>query len=70
MLPEPKPRAMRQHFIVPAIRSGDISCSEWSNIRCFEHFLYLLNFVDDALYIHARQYSERIFGCCELSSLS
>ena len=53
MLPELKPRAMRQHFIVPAIRSGDIGCAEWSSVRCFEHFLQLLNLVDEALNIHA-----------------
>ena len=38
-LPQPKPWAMREHFIVPAIRSRDVACAEWSNIRRFEHFL-------------------------------
>src|SRR5580692_4318959 len=39
LLPQPKPRAMREHFVVPAIRSTDVACAEWPNIRRFEHFL-------------------------------
>ncbi len=38
-LPKLKPRTMRQHFVVPAIRSRDVACTEWSNVRRFEHFL-------------------------------
>ena len=39
-----------------AIRGGYIVCAEWSNVRRFEHFLYLLNLVNDALNVHASQY--------------
>jgi hypothetical protein len=39
LLPELKPRAEREHFVVPPIRSRQIACAEWSNIRRFEHFL-------------------------------
>jgi hypothetical protein len=39
VLPEPKPRAMRVHLVVPSIRSRDVACAEWSNVRRFEHFL-------------------------------
>ena len=39
MLPQPKPRAMREHFVVPSICSRDVACAEWSNVRRFEHFL-------------------------------
>ena len=38
-LPNPKPRAMREPFVVPSIGSRDVACAEWSNIRRFEHFL-------------------------------
>ena len=38
-LPEPEPRAMREHFVVPSIGSRDVACAEWPNIRRFEHFL-------------------------------
>jgi hypothetical protein len=39
MLPQPKPWAMREHFVVPLIRSSEVACAEWPNIRRFEHFL-------------------------------
>jgi hypothetical protein len=38
-LPNPEPRALGQPLIVPSIRSRDIACAEWPNIRGFEHFL-------------------------------
>jgi hypothetical protein len=38
LLPQPKPRAMREHFVVPSIGSRDVACAEWPNIRRFEHF--------------------------------
>jgi hypothetical protein len=38
-LPKPKPRAMREHFVVSSIRRTDVACAEWPNIRRFEHFL-------------------------------
>ena len=37
--PQPKPRTMREHLIVPSIGSRDVACAEWPNIRRFEHFL-------------------------------
>jgi hypothetical protein len=37
--PKLKPWAMREGFVVPAIRSRDVACGEWPNIRRFEHFL-------------------------------
>jgi len=39
LLPEPKPRAMREHFVVPSIRSREVAGAEWPNIRRFDHFL-------------------------------
>jgi hypothetical protein len=38
-LPKLKPRAMREHLVVPAIGSSDVACAEWSNVWRFEHFL-------------------------------
>jgi hypothetical protein len=52
-LPKPKPRAMRQHFIVPSIRGRDVAWTEWPYIRRFEHFLKLLDVVNDAFNVHA-----------------
>jgi hypothetical protein len=37
-LPKPKPRAVREHFVVPSIRRSDVACAERPNIRCLEHF--------------------------------
>ena len=39
LLPQPKPRAMREHFIVPSIRSPEIARAQRPYIRCLEHFL-------------------------------
>ena len=38
-LPKPKPRTVREHFVVPSIRRRDVACAEWpmsgaSNISC------------------------------------
>jgi len=50
---------MREHFVVSSIRSGDVGCAEWPRIRRFEHFLYLLDVVNDAFNVHAPQSSRR-----------
>ena len=44
---------MRKHFIVPSIRSREVACAEWPDIRRFEHLLYLLNLVNDAFNVNA-----------------
>jgi hypothetical protein len=53
MLPELKPWAMRELFVVPSIGSRDITCGERPDIGRFKHFLQLLNVVNDALNVHA-----------------
>ena len=53
ILPEPKPRAAGLPFVVPSIGSRDVACVEWSNIRRFEHFLKLLDVVNDAFNVHS-----------------
>ena len=39
LLPKANPRAVREHFVVPPIRSRKIVRSQRPNIRCLEHFL-------------------------------
>ena len=45
---------MGEHLVVPSIGSRDVACAEWSNVRGLEHFLQLLNLVNDAFNVHAR----------------
>jgi hypothetical protein len=56
MLPQLKPRAMGELLVVPSICSRDVACAEWSNVRRFEHFLKLLDVVNDAFNVHPSQY--------------
>ena len=49
---------MREHFIVSSIGSRDVACVEWSNIRRFEHFLKLLDVVNDAFNVHSVSISD------------
>ena len=58
-LPQAKPRAMRERFIVPSICSRDVAGAERSDVRRFEHFLYLFNIVNDAFNVHAPQSSRK-----------
>jgi hypothetical protein len=44
LLPQPKPRALREHFVMPSIRSRDVACAEWSNVRRCEDALQSLDF--------------------------
>ena len=39
LLPQPEPRAMREHLVMPLVGSGYVACAEWPNVRSFEHFL-------------------------------
>src|SRR5580692_7031690 len=57
LLPQSEPRAMREHFVMPSIGSRDVACPEWPDIRRFEHFLYLLDLVNNAFNVHASQSS-------------
>ena len=53
---------MGKHLVVSSIGSRDVACAEWPDIRRIEHFLYLLNLVDDAFNIHESQSSKRRRG--------
>jgi hypothetical protein len=56
VLPNLKPRAIRIPLVVPAIGGGDVTGAEWSNVRRLEHFLQLLDVVNDAFNVHPSQY--------------
>jgi hypothetical protein len=57
---------MCKHFVVPPIGSRDVAWAEWPNIRRFEHFLKLLNLINDAVSVHAPQSSKRRRGAVNL----
>jgi hypothetical protein len=44
---------MGEHLVVPSIGGRDVTCAEWSNVRRFEHFLELLDVVNDAFNVHS-----------------
>jgi hypothetical protein len=49
---------------VPSIRERDIACAEWSDVRSLEHFLQLLDVINNALNIHATAvYRTNFLGC-------
>jgi hypothetical protein len=58
LLPQAKPRAKRKHFVVPSIGSREVTWAQRSNVRRFEHFLQLLNVVDDAFNVHSVSISD------------
>ncbi|MHB8218080.1 MAG: hypothetical protein ACYDDS_18560 [Candidatus Sulfotelmatobacter sp.] len=49
-----------------SIRRRDVACAEWPDIRRFEHFLKLLNIVNDAFHVHASQSSRKKHGAVNL----
>ena len=53
ILPEPEPRTVGMHFIMASIRGRDVACAEWPDIRRFEHFFKLLDFVNNAFNVHS-----------------
>ena len=62
VLPQLEPGAIGEGFVVPSVGRGDIARREGPGVRSFEHLFELLNFVNYAFNIHARQYSGRAFG--------
>src|SRR3954463_11815863 len=51
-LPNLKPRATCEPFVVPPVRSRNVALAEWPYVRRFEHFLQLLDVIDDAFNVH------------------
>ena len=41
VLPKTKPRAMREHFVMPSIGSRDVACAEWSGSGTAKNALQL-----------------------------
>jgi hypothetical protein len=52
-LPNPKPRALCEHFVVPSIRRRDVAYAEWSTVRDFENDFYPLDFGNGLLGVHS-----------------
>ena len=52
-LPEPKPRAVREHFVVPSIRSHEVPRARRSNVRHHEDALKALDFGYNLLGVHS-----------------
>jgi len=51
-LPQAEPWAVGKRFVVPSICSRDVACAEWPDVRSFEHFLQLLDFINNAFNVH------------------
>jgi hypothetical protein len=47
---------MREHFVVPSIRSGEVPRIQWSGVRDREDALKGLDFGNGLLGIHPSQY--------------
>jgi hypothetical protein len=46
---------MREHFVVPSIRSREVACGQRSRVRHFEDSLKVLDFGDGSVNVHAAQ---------------
>ena len=53
LLPKPKPRALREHFVVPSIRNRDGACTQRSGFRQREAALKALDFGNGLLGVHS-----------------
>jgi hypothetical protein len=53
ILPEPKPRAMREQFVVPSIRSREVAPAQRSGVRHNEESLKTLDVGNSLLGVHA-----------------
>lgn len=51
-MPQAKPRAVREHLVVPSICSGDVACAEWSGVGNSEDALQPLDFGDGLFGVH------------------
>jgi hypothetical protein len=52
-LPQSKPRTLRKHFVVPAIRSREIARAQRSGVRHCEDALQSLDFGNGLLGVHS-----------------
>jgi hypothetical protein len=58
LLPKAKPRAMREHFVVPSIRSGEVAPAEGSGVRRCEDALKALDVGNSLLGVHSVSISD------------
>ncbi len=56
MLPNSEPRTIREHFVVPSIRSGKVARAQRSGVRYREGALQPINFGNDPFGVHPPQY--------------
>jgi len=52
VLPETKPRAVREHVVVPSIRGHEVRRTQRSRVRRCENALQALDFSNDLIGIH------------------
>ena len=67
LLPKPKPRAMREHFVVPPIRSREVACAQRSRVGHREDALKVFDFSNVLFNVHPSPSSstkpERVKRC-------
>lgn len=51
---------MREHFVVPSIRSGEVARAQWSSIRHRQDALKALDFGNSLLGVHSVPISDMI----------
>ena len=56
LLPKPKPRAVREHLVVPSIDSPEVTRGQRSGVRQGEDALYQLDFGNGLFSVHLSQY--------------
>jgi hypothetical protein len=52
-LPKPKPRAVREHLVVPSIHSREVASAQRSGVRRCEDVLKALDFGNSLLGVHS-----------------
>lgn len=52
-MPQAEPGTLCQGLIVPSIGSRDVACCEGPDVGGLEHFLKLLDFIDNAFKVHS-----------------
>jgi hypothetical protein len=60
---------MREHVVVPSIRSRDVACAQRPNIRRLEHFLELFDVVNSAFNVHPVSISNMVVAIVKRSGM-
>jgi hypothetical protein len=56
LLPKPKPRAVREHLVMPSIHSPEVTRAQRSGVRHGEDAFYQLDFGNGLFNVHPSQY--------------